>query len=142
LDGLIPALRNVIGDQVAAAPVAKAKKKKLPRGKTYKVYFPTGGTRLDAKANEMIAKAAAHAGKYPNPRIVAAGYTDTQGNDAANDALSLKRARVVAAAMRIRGVDRKVVDAQGYGEDFLDKRTADGVAEPKNRRVELQVGGN
>jgi outer membrane protein OmpA-like peptidoglycan-associated protein len=139
LDGLIPALRNAITDEVAAAPAPK--KKKLPKGKTYKVYFPSGGTKLDAKANEVITAAAAHASKYPSPRVVAAGYTDTQGNDAANEALSLKRARVVAAAMRIRGIAREAVNAQGYGEDFPDVRTADGVAEPKNRRVELQVGG-
>ncbi len=144
LDGLIPALRNANSDQQAAAPAvkAKAKAKKLPRGKTYKVYFPTGGTRLDAKANEIVTAAAAHASKYGSPRVIAAGYTDTQGNDAANDALSLKRARVVAAAMRIRGIARGKIQAQGYGEDFLDVKTADGVAELKNRRVELQVGGN
>lgn len=143
LDGLIPALRNAISDgQVAAAPPKPKAKKKLPRGKTYKVYFPTGGTKLDAKANEVVATAAAHAGKYGAPRIIVAGYTDTQGNDSANEALSLKRARVVAAAMRIRGVDAKAIKAQGYGEDFPDVKTADGVAELKNRRVELQVGGN
>ena len=140
LDGLIPALRNAISDgQVAAAPAPKPKK--LPKGKTYKVYFPTGGTRLDAKANEVIATAAAHAVKYPAPRIAVAGYTDTQGNDASNEALSLKRARVVAAAMRIRGVAAKAIRTQGYGEDFPDVKTADDTVEPKNRRVELQVGG-
>lgn len=140
LDGLIPALRNAIGDQQAAAPVMK--KKKLPKGKTYRVYFPTGGTKLDAKANEVVTAAAAHASKYGAPRVIAAGYTDTQGNDAANDALSLKRARVVAAAIRIRGIAGKAIKAQGYGEEFPDVKTADGVAELKNRRVELQVGGN
>lgn len=142
LDDLIPALRNAIADQQAAAAIKAPAKKKLPRGKTYKVYFPTGGTRLDAKANEVVATAAAHAGKYGSPRVIAAGYTDTQGGNAANDKLSLKRARVVAAAMRIRGVAREKIKAQGYGESFPDVKTADGIAEVKNRRVELQVGGN
>lgn len=142
LDGLIPALRNAIADQQAAAPMKAPAKKKLPRGKTYKVYFPTGGTKLDAKANAVVATAAAHAGKYGTPRVIAAGYTDTQGGNAANDKLSLKRARVVAAAMRIRGIAREKIEAQGYGESFPDVKTADGIAEVKNRRVELQVGGN
>lgn len=141
LDGLIPALRNAIAEETAEAPMQAPAKKKLPKGATYKVYFPTGGTTLDAKANEVIAQAAAHASQYSPPRVVVAGYTDTQGGDAANEALSLKRARVVAAALRIRGVAREVTKAQGYGEDFLDVKTADGVAEPKNRRVEVQVGG-
>lgn len=139
LDGLIPALRNAIAEpKVAAAPPAPMK---LPRGKTYKVYFPTGGIKLDAAANEVVADAAAHAKQYPTPRIVVSGYTDTQGGAAANNALSAKRADVVAAALRIRGIARDAIKAQGYGEEFLDVRTADGVAEPKNRRVEIQVGG-
>lgn len=141
LDGLIPALRNAIAEeQVAAAP--KPAPKKLPRGKTFKVFFPTGGTRLDAEANKIIADAVAHAGQYPTPRVVVSGYTDTVGSADSNQALSAKRARVVAAAVRIRGVDRDNIKAQGFGEDFQDMSTADGVNEPKNRRVEIQVGGN
>ncbi len=140
LDNLIAELRG--GTEVAAAPAPRPAPKKLPRGKTYKVYFPTGGTKLDAAANEVVAEAAAHASLYGVPRIVVAGYTDTQGDNVANESLSLKRARVVAAAIRIRGIDRDAIKAQGYGEDFLDVRTGDGVAEPKNRRVEVQVGGN
>ena len=105
------------------------------------MYFPTGGSKLDAKANEVIAAAVAHAGKYGSPRIIVSGYTNRQGSDADNDALAAKRARVAAAAMRIRGVAREVIKAQGYGEEFPDVKTADGVAEVKNRRAELQVGG-
>ncbi len=137
LDGLIPALRNAIADeQVAAAPPPP---KKLPKGKTFKVYFPTGGTKLDAEANKIIAEAVGHAGNYDPPKVVVSGYTDTVGSAASNEALSVKRARVVAAAIRIRGVDREMIKAQGFGEDFPDMRTDDGVAEPKNRRVEIQV---
>ncbi len=137
LDGLIPALRNAIADeQVAAAPPPP---KKLPKGKTFKVYFPTGGTKLDAEANKIIAEAVAHAANYDPPKIVVSGYTDTVGSAGSNEALSAKRANVVAAAIRIRGVDREMIKAQGFGEDFPDMRTDDGVAEPKNRRVEIQV---
>ena len=73
--------------------------------------------------------------------MVVSGYTDSQGGNDANQALSQKRANVVAAAMRIRGVARDAIAAEAFGEDFQDVRTADGVAEPKNRRVEIQVGG-
>ena len=138
LDGLIPALRNAITPEVAAAPPPPPAPA-LPKGKLYKVFFPTGGVTLDAQANEIIAEAASHAGAYSPPRVVVAGYTDTVGGADANDALSVKRARVVAAALRIRGVAREAIKAQGYGERFPDVRTGDGVNEPKNRRVEIQV---
>jgi len=139
LDGLIPALRNAIADEQAAAPMKAPEKAKPLKGKLYKVYFPTGGSKLDAEANETIAAAAAHANTYSPPRVVVAGYTDRAGNDAANETLSAKRARVVAAALRIRGVARDAIKAKGYGEKFPDVGTADGVAEVKNRRVEIQV---
>lgn len=138
LDGLIPALRNAIAEeQVAAAPPPAPKA--LPKGKAFKVYFPTGGTKLDAEANKIIAEAVAHAANYDPPKVVVSGYTDTVGSAASNEALSAKRANVVAAAIRIRGVDRAAIKAQGFGEEFLDERTGDGVNEPKNRRVEIQV---
>ena len=138
LDGLIPALRNAITDEVAAAPPPKPMKK-MVKGKLFKWLFPTGGSKLDAKANETLSAAAAHAGNYSPPRVVVAGYTDRVGSDASNDTLAAKRARVVAAALRIRGVDRTKINVQSYGEKFPDVRTADGVAEAKNRRVEVNV---
>jgi len=139
LDGLIPALRTAITDEVAAAPPKP--KAKPAKGKLFKVLFTTGGTRLDDAANKTITEAAAHVGNYKTPRVVVSGYTDTEGSAASNDALSAKRARVVAAAMRIRGVAASVIKARGFGEQFLEVRTADGVAEPKNRRAEVNVGG-
>ena len=143
LDGLIPALRAAITDEVAAAPPPPAPKPmaKPAKGKLFKVLFPTGGTRLDNTANATITAAAAHAGNYKEPRVVVSGYTDTEGSAASNDALSAKRARVVAAAMRIRGIAASIIKARGFGEQFLEVRTADGVAEPKNRRAEVNVGG-
>ena len=140
LDGLIPALRNAITDEVAATP-PPPKPMKMPTGKTYKVHFPTGGSKLDATANQVITEAAGHAAKYSSPRVVISGYTDRQGSDAANEKLSAKRARVVGAAIRIRGIARDAIRAQGHGERFPEMQTADGMAEPKNRRVEIWVGG-
>ena len=139
LDGLIPALRNAIGDEVAAAP-AKPKPKRI-KGKIFRILFPTGGTKLDAAANAAVTDAAGHVGNFKAPRVVVSGYTDTEGAAASNLSLSEKRARVVAAALRIRGVANSIMKVEGYGEDFPDVRTADGVAEPKNRRVEVNVGG-
>lgn len=130
LDGLIPAMRNAIAEKPKAKPL---------KGKQFKVYFSTGSARLDDAANKTIGEAVAYAKNFSPVRIVVAGYTDTSGSAGANKALSDRRAAVVAAAMRIRGVDTKSIRSRGYGEEFLDKRTGDGVAEGKNRRVEISV---
>lgn len=139
LDGLIPALRNAIAkkEEKMAAPAPAMPKP--PKGAIYKVYFPTGGIKLDAAAKAVIAKAVAHAAKYKSPHVVISGYTDTIGSAKANLALSFKRARSVAIAMTLDGVSDKAMKFKGYGERYPDKRTPDGVAEAKNRRVEIQV---
>ena len=133
LDALIPALRNAVAD---AAP---AKKAKPPKGKTFVVSFPTGGAMLDAAANAVLTDAVKYSANFSPVQIVVSGYTDTVGSSASNDTLSSRRTAVVSAALRIRGISRENVKMNGYGEDYLSKRTADGVAEAKNRRVEVSV---
>jgi len=141
LDGLIPALRNAVAGapkKVAGAPKKKAKPTK---GKTFQVLFGTGSPKLDAAANKMIVDAAAHAKKFKQVRVVVSGYSDSAGSASGNLALSERRAAVVAAALRIRGVPRTAIKTNGFGEDFPAVRTGDGVSEPKNRRVDIAVGG-
>ena len=133
LDGLIPALRNAVAD---AAP---AKKAKPPKGKTFVVSFPTGGTKLDAAANAVLTDAVKHAGNFNPVQIVVSGYTDRVGSAASNVQLSQRRAAVVSAALRIRGINRDAIRVKAYGEEFPAKHTADGVDEAKNRRVEISV---
>ena len=135
LDGLIPALRNAVAE-------APAKKAKPPKGKLFKVLFGTGSARLSDEANEVIANAAKHAGNFNPVQVVVSGYTDSAGGAAGNLRLSERRANVVAAALRLRGVDRNSIRTKGYGEEFQDVRTSDGVAEAKNRRVEISVAPN
>lgn len=138
LDGLIPALRNAIApDQVAAAPAPAPAKP--PKGKTFKVFFDTGSARLNDAANDTLAEAATFSENYETPRVVVSGYTDTVGNAAANERLSQRRAAVVAAALRIRGVARDAIKQNAFGERFLDVRTPDSTAESKNRRVEVSI---
>jgi OmpA-OmpF porin, OOP family len=141
LDGLIPALRNAVAGapkKVAGAPKKKAKPTK---GKTFQVLFGTGSPKLDAAANKMIVDAAAHAKKFKQVRVVVSGYTDSAGSASGNLALSERRAALVAAALRIRGVPRTSIKTNGFGEDFPAVRTGAGVSEPKNRRVDIAVGG-
>lgn len=132
LEGLLPALRNAIG-----AP----KKAKRVKGKVFKVLFGTGSARLNDDANTVITGAAAHAKSYKEARVAVSGYTDSAGSAASNLALSERRAKVVAAALRLRGVARDAIKINAYGEDFPEVRAGDGASEAKNRRVEIGVGG-
>jgi OOP family OmpA-OmpF porin len=63
------------------------------------------------------------------------GHTDSQGDDAANLALSYERAKAVADALALRGIARQSMMATGYGETrpIADNNTKEGRA--NNRRT-------
>jgi OOP family OmpA-OmpF porin len=73
------------------------------------------------------------------------GHTDRVGDSDYNDRLSLDRAAVVAAQLRLRlkslGLDDSNVDVAGRGErePRPGSETADEVPSAKNRRVEINV---
>ena len=74
-----------------------------------------------------------------NARITATGHTDTSGPEAYNMALSLRRANAVKDALVREGVPAQAITVIGRGEQGLLVKTADGVREPQNRRVEIVI---
>lgn len=129
-------LTALLGELKPAAPAAKAAP---PKGGLFKVYFGTGSSQLDGTANDTITEATALAMKFGSARVAVSGYTDSAGSMDANEVLAKKRAEVVAAALRARGVADSAIRVKSYGERFPDVKTGDDVAEAKNRRVEISV---
>ena len=66
-------------------------------------------------------------------------HTDSVGSDQYNDALAQKRAEAVRAMLAARGIAPQDIVAIGRGKRDLLVPTPDGVAEPRNRRVEIVV---
>jgi outer membrane protein OmpA-like peptidoglycan-associated protein len=71
--------------------------------------------------------------------ISVTGHTDTTGGLAANYQLGLRRAEGVAAVLRAQGVDSSSLFVTSHGEADPIVKTARGVEEPRNRRVEVMV---
>jgi len=71
-------------------------------------------------------------------RVVIGGHTDAQGDDTANYALSLARARAVRDALAARGIETARMTAVGYGETepVADNDTEEGRA--MNRRTTFE----
>ena len=67
------------------------------------------------------------------------GYADTSGSRAFNDRLSAARTEAVARELVRLGVRWSDIEQQSFGEMQLARPTADGVAEPLNRRVNVEV---
>ena len=75
----------------------------------------------------------------PAPEVRVVGHTDALGTDSLNDELSMQRARIVRAGLVDKGIEPTRVEAVGRGKRELLVPTRDGVAESRNRRVEIQV---
>ena len=139
LDGLIPALRNAIAEAPAPAMAPEPAPAPAPAAQNYRVYFATNSTEFDDQGNTDIRSAAEAAQKIGRARVVVSGHTDSVGNAAANQALSKRRADAVAARLRSHGVPGQSITTTSSGENNLAIRTADGVEEINNRRVDISV---
>jgi len=67
------------------------------------------------------------------------GHTDTTGDARSNYELGLKRAQRVAGMLIAQGLDSSQVFVASHGETDQAVKTARGVAEQRNRRVEVIV---
>lgn len=109
------------------------------RPTSFTVYFVSGTEDLTADSQAMLDSVLEALKRYPVLDVVVVGHTDAVGTDALNDPLSQRRAEAVRALLIARGLPPESVVAIGRGKRDLAVPTADGVAEPRNRRAEIVV---
>lgn len=130
-------------DQTTAAEVQKAHPQLFaalpPKANKYILNFLPSGTNLTPESEAQLPALLADVAQRTGADLVVTGHTDTTGALAANDALSLKRAQVVAQLLVGKGAAESRIEAVGRGKRELLVPTADEVDEPKNRRVEIIV---
>jgi len=118
------------GSALAAQPLRPAQ---------FTLYFVEGKDEFTEESKKVVDSVFAEIARRPVADVMVIGHTDTVGSDAANDALSRQRAEVVRNAFVARGLAVDKVVTAGRGRRELAVPTADGVAEPRNRRVEILV---
>jgi outer membrane protein OmpA-like peptidoglycan-associated protein len=123
-------VRTTFGPALAAQPV---------RAAHFTLYFGEASDELTAESKEALERMLADLAKRPTPDVVVIGHTDSVGSDQYNDALAQKRAEAVRAMLAARGIAPQDIVAIGRGKRDLLVPTPDGVAEPRNRRVEIVV---
>jgi OmpA-OmpF porin, OOP family len=110
-----------------------------PRATKYVLNFMPGGTQLTPESQAQLPKILEDATSRSGADVVVTGHTDSTGALAANDTLSLSRAKVVAQLLVDKGAVASRLEAVGRGKRELLVPTADEVDEPQNRRVEIIV---
>ncbi len=86
-------------------------------------------------------------GQNPGVKLEIASHTDARGSASSNQDLSNRRAKAVADYLISKGVNSSLLVANGYGEERLKNRCADGVSctereHAANRRTEFRLINN
>jgi outer membrane protein OmpA-like peptidoglycan-associated protein len=125
-----PDVQARYGAALAAQPLRPAQ---------FTLFFIDGKDELTDESKKIVDGVFAEIAKRPVPDVIVIGHTDTVGSDVANDVLSRQRADVVRNAFVTRGLGADKIVTVGRGKREPAVPTGDGVAEPRNRRVEILV---
>jgi len=106
---------------------------------SFTLYFLADKDELTPESKVELEKMLAELKTRPLPDIVVIGHTDTVGSLSYNDKLSLARAERVREMIIALGIPAERIQAAGRGKRELLVPTDDNVAEPRNRRVEIDV---
>ena len=109
-----------------------------PPVRVFTVFFAFDSADLDDSALAVIKAVADGPSGSGMTALVVAGHADRAGGEAYNLTLSKRRADAVAGALLALGVPGDAVSLEALGESLPLVETADGVREPKNRRVEIK----
>lgn len=123
-------VQTLFGEAIAARP---------PAPETFVLYFTEGTVTLEAESEGEFERMRQTVAAHPAPEVQVTGHTDRLGSGPDNDRLSALRAAEVRRVLLQQGIGSSRVTAVGRGEREPLVATADGVREPRNRRVEITV---
>ena len=106
------------------------------------VLFEFGRAEIKPTAMGSITKLAAFLNQHPERRILIEGFTDSVGNDSANQQLSERRSQAVSQALQQAGINGARIDVRGYGERYPVANNTSTSDRALNRRVEVYISDN
>jgi outer membrane protein OmpA-like peptidoglycan-associated protein len=105
----------------------------------FRLNFLLDSDQMTPEAAAAFPSVVADIGKRQIYEVTLIGYTDTLANEAHNKRLSQDRAAAIRSALVKDGVDPQLIAVEGRGQSEQLVPTAQGVAEPRNRRVEVVI---
>ncbi len=103
------------------------------------LHFRLGSAELSPQSAELIQRLHRTARRCPAVRFRVEGHTDTQGDAAANQRLSERRAQAVVQALVRAGVPAGRLNPEGLGESRPLDAADTPAAHERNRRIEIHV---
>lgn len=123
-------VQKIFGAALAALP---------PPPQQFTLFFRFDSEELTEASRTMLQDVLRAVKERPSVDVVVLGHTDTTGTAARNFELGLRRANTVRTLLVDAGLGRSSIDVTSFGERELLVPTADGVFEPRNRRVDITV---
>lgn len=103
------------------------------------ITFELGRADVNAGFYNVLSDVALVLREFDKTIVNVDGHTDTTGTAQFNQSLSQQRANNVANYLIQQSIQPGRLIVTGYGESRLKVPTGDGVNEPANRRVEIQI---
>jgi outer membrane protein OmpA-like peptidoglycan-associated protein len=123
-------IRSTFSDALTAQPLPLAK---------FILYFLQDSNELTDESKAALPQIFQTIQKRGSTDIVISGHTDTVGAKEYNYKLGLERAQVTSEILVANGAVPSHITVTSHGEGNPLIKTADEVAEPRNRRVEVVI---
>jgi outer membrane protein OmpA-like peptidoglycan-associated protein len=123
-------IQQLFGDVLATLPMTP---------EHFTLHFLFESDNLTEESRALLPRILESARNHPYPDVAVIGHTDTTGTAAGNFQLGLRRANAIRTRLIDAGIDRSLIDVTSHGEADLLVKTADDVADPRNRRVEISI---
>ena len=122
----------------AKVVINKENAKNIRNTKEIKIYFEHNSYKLNEKAKNTLTVFLDKI--YEGyTRIILEGHTDRSGTEKYNLNLAELRAKNVKEFLLKKGMEEKTIITKIYGESKPLIHTKDGIKEPKNRRVKIEI---
>jgi len=123
-------VQQLFGDVISALPMAP---------EHFILHFLFESDALTDESRAILPRILQAARSHPFPDVAVIGHTDTTGSATGNYELGLRRANSIRSRLIEAGIERGIIDVTSHGEADLLVKTADEVADPRNRRVEITI---
>ncbi|MFZ2061151.1 MAG: OmpA family protein [Candidatus Binatus sp.] len=123
-------VQQIFGNALAAQPILPAH---------FVLYFEKDSDTLTPDSQRQYQAVFADIKRRSVYEVEVIGHTDTLGTVPHNQELSMSRAVMIRERLEHDGISAKSISVAGRGQLDLAVLTADQVAEPRNRRVEITV---
>jgi len=122
--------QEVFGKALRATPEAPI---------SFTLYFKLDKTELTPASKKEIPEIISAISRRKAPNISIVGHSDRAGVEKYNHRLALRRAKAIRDILIKEHIDPGTIELTSHGENNPLVETADGVREPRNRRVQVIV---